>query len=144
MAEAPGRVPALRLRPRLHREPDAAAIRAGAIRRLDLAAEGGHRKQARRFRIREDGVMLRSRVRLCDARFLPRSSRPSVKRESRDPSTPAVLLFLMPGYLGPGSAAHHFVLRCAWDDSRGACDADAADRSPGDGVVERSDLHSRL
>ena len=29
----------------------------------------------------------------------------------------------MPGYLGPGSAAHHFVLRCARDDSRDACEA---------------------
>src|SRR5262245_19429517 len=28
----------------------------------------------------------------------------------------------MPGYLGPGSAAHHSVLRCARDDSRDTCE----------------------
>src|SRR5215475_8913955 len=37
---------------------------------------------------------------------------PAERSESRDPCTPVSPLFLMPGYLGPGSAAHHFVLRC--------------------------------
>src|SRR5262249_19883797 len=29
----------------------------------------------------------------------------------------------IPGYMGPGSAAHHCVLRCARDDSRDTCAA---------------------
>ena len=48
---------------------------------------------------------------------------PAERSESRDPGIPAVPFFLMPGYLGPGSAAHHSVLRCARDDSRDICNA---------------------
>src|SRR5262245_8905273 len=47
------------------------------------------------------------------------------ERAAREPGSkyPCRAFFLMPGYLGPGSAAHHFVLRCARDDSRDTCDA---------------------
>ena len=39
---------------RLHRFPDEAGHRSRRLRQLDLAAEGRHRQQARRFRVRED------------------------------------------------------------------------------------------
>ena len=60
MGEAPRRLPALRRRQGLHREPDAAAIRAGQVRQLDRAAEGRHRQQAGRFRVREDRLISRN------------------------------------------------------------------------------------
>ena len=41
-------------RPRIHRKPDAAADRARQVRQLDRAAQGRHRQQAGRLRIRED------------------------------------------------------------------------------------------
>src|SRR5215468_2523594 len=56
------------------------------------------------------------------APFPPLSSRPSVARAGIQVPLPC-FFFLMPGYLGPGSAAHHSVLRCARDDSRDTCDA---------------------
>src|SRR5262249_42639301 len=68
---------------------------------------------------------------------------PAERSESRDPCTPVLPLFLMPGYLGPGSAAHHFVLRCARDDSRDSCDAYAiACRVRGE--VEQAERQARL
>src|SRR5262245_4660107 len=47
------------------------------------------------------------------------------ERAAREPGSqyPCRALFLMPGYFGPGSAAEHFVLRCARGDSRDTCDA---------------------
>ena len=45
---------------RLHRLADEAGHRSRRLRQLDLAAEGRHRQQARRFRVREDrDVMIR-------------------------------------------------------------------------------------
>ena len=53
------RLPAVVGRQGLHRKPDAAGIRAGQIRQLDLAAQGRHRQQAGRFRIRENRLARR-------------------------------------------------------------------------------------
>src|SRR5262245_20283749 len=67
-------------------------------------------------------LMLRCQAGLSHmAPLPPLSSRPSVARAGIQ--VPLRWLFRMPGYLGPGSAAHHFVLRCARDDSRDTCEA---------------------
>src|SRR5260370_31638993 len=58
MAQATGGVPAVGFGPSLHRGAGAAGIRARQARELDRAAEGRHRQQARRFRIREDRRMI--------------------------------------------------------------------------------------
>ena len=56
-----GQVAAVEGRRRFHRQPDAAGLRAGPIRRLDRPAARRHRQQAGRFRICEDrGVTLQS------------------------------------------------------------------------------------
>ena len=44
---------------RLHRQPDGVGNRARQVRRLDLAAQGRHRQQAGRFRIRQDRELMR-------------------------------------------------------------------------------------
>ena len=49
-----GPVAAVQGRWRLHREPDEPVLGARQVRLLDLAAQGRHRQQARRLRIRED------------------------------------------------------------------------------------------
>src|SRR6266567_6906325 len=54
MGQAQGRMAALDRRRRLHRKPDAAGDRDRRIRLVDFAAEGRHRQQAGRLRIRED------------------------------------------------------------------------------------------
>ena len=54
LEQAQGRLAALDIGRRLHRLADAAHHRARQIRALDLAAEGRHRQQARRFRVCED------------------------------------------------------------------------------------------
>ena len=58
--EAPRRVPAVGRRQGFHREPDAAADRARQVRELDRPAQGRHRQQAGRLRVREDRVGLRA------------------------------------------------------------------------------------
>ncbi len=55
-------------RRRLHPVVDEAVLRAGKIRRLDRAAEGRHRQQARRFRIREAAHGVSSLARRSDVR----------------------------------------------------------------------------
>ena len=53
MGPAEGPVAALQGRRRLHREPDGALLGARQVRLLDRAAQGRHRQQGRRFRVRE-------------------------------------------------------------------------------------------
>ena len=61
VGEAQERMAALDRRRRLHRQPDEAGDRAGQVRLVDLAAQGRHRQQAGRFRIREDRDVIVSR-----------------------------------------------------------------------------------
>ena len=54
VGQAEGPVAALQGRRRLHREPDGALLGARQVRLLDRPAQGRHRQQGRRLRVRED------------------------------------------------------------------------------------------
>ena len=54
LGEAQGPMAAVERRRRLHRSADAGGQRARQVRRLDFAAQDGHRQQAGRLRVRED------------------------------------------------------------------------------------------
>ena len=61
-AKAEGPVAALQGRRRFHRQPDGALLGARQVRLLDRPAEGRHRQQARRFRVREGAPGVSSRA----------------------------------------------------------------------------------